>query len=306
MTPTITTTQSLVGTTQPVSPVATGNVAQADFMMLLAQIVGQPAQQAITPLATPMTSLPRSTSDLVESEDIAQPDAAELLALALPFIGRDSAFDAQTVSSGGAMLNGMTQRIEQNATRAAFDVQLVTDMIQGKQVATSEVTIAEGDVFQLPIASPESAQAHKAHAASDMISRPIHVPVGNAQWADELGARLTTMTEQGRHAASLRLSPEHLGPLEIRISIRDDQASVWFGAAHADTRAAIEHALPRLRDMFEAQGMSLADAGVFHEAPREQPHCQANKASADSHTSSADEPTSIPVRVNIGLVDAYA
>jgi flagellar hook-length control protein FliK len=113
------------------------------------------------------------------------------------------------------------------------------------------------------------------------------------------------MTEQGKQAASLRLSPEHLGPLEIRIAITDERASVWFGAAHADTRAAIEHALPRLREMFEAQGMSLADAGVYEQAPREQPELtrQSNLGAGESKEA---EGQGVQVRVNLGLIDAYA
>ena len=113
-------------------------------------------------------------------------------------------------------------------------------------------------------------RTRNAHAHS-AIDRPVHSPVGSAAWADEIGTRVVMMTESGNHTASLKLSPEHLGPLEINITVRDDKASVWFGAAHADTRAAIETALPRLREMFEAQGLSLADAGVFREPPREQP-----------------------------------
>ena len=87
---------------------------------------------------------------------------------------------------------------------------------------------------------------------------------------------MSLMVDRNQHAVSLRLSPEHLGPLEVRISITDDKASVWFGAAHADTRAAIENALPRLREMFTAQGLSLADAGVFREPPRDQTACAAD------------------------------
>ena len=117
--------------------------------------------------------------------------------------------------------------------------------------------------------------------ADQVISRSVHAPVGSAAWADEIGSRLTLMAEHGRHTASIRLSPEHLGPLEVRITMQDDQASVWFGAAHADTRAAIETALPRLRELFASQGLSLTDAGVSHEAPR-------------GHREQGNSPTTLP------------
>jgi flagellar hook-length control protein FliK len=136
------------------------------------------------------------------------------------------------------------------------------------------------------------------------MTRPVHQPVGSAAWADEIGTRVVMMTESGNHTASLKLSPDHLGPLEINITVRDDKASVWFGAAHADTRAAIETALPRLREMFEAQGLSLADAGVFREPPREQGAVKNSMTSAGQ--GEATDEVTVTSRTRLGLVDAYA
>ena len=136
-------------------------------------------------------------------------------------------------------------------------------------------------------------------------SRPLQHHVGTQAWADELGSRLTLMTDKGQHTASIRLSPEHLGPLEIRIAMRDDQASVWFGAAHAYTRAAIEHALPRLRELFAEQGMSLADAGVSREPPQQTP-TELNTASGRGNDSGVADESASPIRMQVGLLDAYA
>lgn len=296
MTPTIGTNLP-GGSAQSNAPSPTPSAAPTDFMMLLAQIVGQPAQQAITPIPT-QTALAGQATDASHSDETSPVDAAQILPLALPLAASQGAFgtDLQNVGEDGGSKVGA-------AARAMLDVKLVTDMIQAEQPGAPELS-ADGEVFQLPLNGVESA-SQKLHRTDD-VTRPIQAPVGNAQWADELGARLTTMTEQGRHAASLRLSPEHLGPLEVRISIRDDQASVWFGAAHADTRAAIEHALPRLREMFEAQGMSLADAGVFHEAPREQPELAHGRRSHGTEGHAEEHATAAPVRVSVGLVDAYA
>jgi flagellar hook-length control protein FliK len=94
--------------------------------------------------------------------------------------------------------------------------------------------------------------------------------VGSPRWAEELGSRLVLMTTRGHQEGSLTLSPEHLGPLEVRISVNQNTAQVWFGAQHADTRAALAEALPRLREMFAEAGMSLGQAGVSQEAPRRQ------------------------------------
>jgi flagellar hook-length control protein FliK len=114
------------------------------------------------------------------------------------------------------------------------------------------------------------------------------------------------MVEQGKHTASLRLSPEHLGPLEIQISMHDDQASVYFGAAHADTRAALESALPKLREMFAAQGLSLVDAGVHREPPRQQPNPAPQSSSSSNFAGEGGEQSAAATHVRLGLLDAYA
>ncbi len=181
------------------------------------------------------------------------------------------------------------------------ELQMVTDMIEG-ELALARDAQTTLETFQLPASQVE--QTAPKHTMTLDTQRAVHSPVGSSQWADELGSRLTLMTEQGKQAASLRLSPEHLGPLEIRIAITEERASVWFGAAHADTRAAIEHALPRLREMFEAQGISLADAGVYEQAPREQPELTRHSGLGANDTQEAEAERS-EVRVNLGLVDAY-
>jgi flagellar hook-length control protein FliK len=114
------------------------------------------------------------------------------------------------------------------------------------------------------------------------------------------------MTQNGLETGSLRVSPEHLGPVEVKISVHKGDASVWFGATHPDTRAALEQALPRLREMFASQGMTLADSGVSREPPRNQTKSQTPQSiSAVSAIGSADVSTVAASRMSLGLVDTY-
>jgi flagellar hook-length control protein FliK len=149
-----------------------------------------------------------------------------------------------------------------------------------------------------------------AHRAADMApqaaSAEVKTPVGAQGWSDEIGTHLAIMAANGREAASLRLSPEHLGPLEIQISVKDGQANVVFGASNPDTRNALEQSLPRLREMFAAQGLTLGNANVSREAPRD-----SYKPSSHGSTSrgSSDAPAEIGVKSvtlsRLGLVDTY-
>src|SRR5262249_7171938 len=101
------------------------------------------------------------------------------------------------------------------------------------------------------------------------------------------------MAQNGNESASLRLSPDHLGPMEVRISMNDGQASVWFGAANAAKRSALNQSLPQLREMFASQGMMLADAGVFKEAPRQQGKSSTFGNSDNARPSEAAAPAAV-------------
>ena len=91
--------------------------------------------------------------------------------------------------------------------------------------------------------------------------------------------------------------------------MQSGQASVWFGATHADTRAALEQALPRLRELFAGAGMSLSDSGVFREPPQQQ-QAQSAAVAGNSPSPSVDTAASAAVtqvtHVRLALLDTYA
>ncbi len=135
-------------------------------------------------------------------------------------------------------------------------------------------------------------------------------PVGSNAWNDELGGRLTWMAQQGIESASLQLSPEHLGPVQVSISVHNGQASVWFGAAQPDTRTALQQSLPQLRLLFANQGLTLADAGVSREPPRGQSQRSAPRGAAPVASigaASSDSAAGVAMAAaGLGLVDTYA
>ncbi len=81
-------------------------------------------------------------------------------------------------------------------------------------------------------------------------------------WGDELSNRMAWMVRQDIKVANLRLNPADLGPVEIRIQIKNEQVDVHFNSTHAQVRDAIEVAVPRLRDMFGEQLLRLDNVNV--------------------------------------------
>lgn len=98
----------------------------------------------------------------------------------------------------------------------------------------------------------------------------LAVPVRQAGWDQALGERVLWMAKGGVQEATVQLHPRHLGPIEVRISVHQDQASVAFTAHNPVTRDALEAALPRLREMMGDNGLSLVQSEVSQQSPEQQ------------------------------------
>ena len=94
----------------------------------------------------------------------------------------------------------------------------------------------------------------------------IAEPFGKPAWAQGMGKQILWMANQNISSAEIRLNPAHLGPIEVRLDISDDQINVALSSRHAVVREAMEMALPKLREMFDSNGMSLADTDISHQS----------------------------------------
>jgi flagellar hook-length control protein FliK len=81
-------------------------------------------------------------------------------------------------------------------------------------------------------------------------------------WQQELGDKLIWMHKQSMPSAELRLNPEHLGPILVKIDVSHEQATVAFTTQHLAVKEAIEAAIPKLREMLGGQQLNLADVNV--------------------------------------------
>ncbi|AEG01331.1 flagellar hook-length control protein FliK [Methylomonas methanica] len=87
-------------------------------------------------------------------------------------------------------------------------------------------------------------------------------PFGDSAWNQELGDKLIWMHKQDMPSVQLRLNPEHLGPIVVKIDVNHDQATVAFTAQHMAVKDAIEAAIPKLREMLGGQQLNLVDVNV--------------------------------------------
>lgn len=172
--------------------------------------------------------------------------------------------DTPTKDVGTAVLTARRQVGREGVKQIDLQVDsAVMSMLQRPRMA-----LTEGAPTPLPLPAPEF---------NGNNSLPFDGPDVGAALASHLGQLLAS----GGHEAVVRLAPDEFGVLEVRVTLRDGQVNVAFGAAVAQTRAVLEQALPQLRDLLGAAGLRLNDASIVSQLARaaERPVGLASRAS---------------------------
>ena len=110
---------------------------------------------------------------------------------------------------------------------------------------------------QLPAGALQQAAAAAAVPADKLMGR-----VGTPAWDQQLGQKVEWMAAGGDQTATLTLNPPDLGPLQVVLTVTNDQADAAFMSAQPEVRQALEAALPRLRDMMSEAGIAFGNATV--------------------------------------------
>lgn len=161
--------------------------------------------------------------------------------------------------------------------------ELLAGVEQGAKFDKLLAQVKDGRDTVLPGLQPASAQpagptGDTGALGKALLSMPVPQRVGDSGWGAAIGERLVWMAKGEMQRAELKLTPPNLGPLEIRLTVNDDKASVAFVSHHAATRDAIEAALPRLREMLAQDALQLVRADVGGGQPD---HREASAGAAD-------------------------
>jgi flagellar hook-length control protein FliK len=129
-------------------------------------------------------------------------------------------------------------------------------LTDGSEVKTS-AGIA-GDIARMSAAVRNDAASSTVPANQASMQKHLSDP----GWHQELGEKLIWMNKQSTPSVELRLNPEHLGPVLIKIDVSQDQATVAFTTQHQAVKEAIEAAIPKLKEMLQGQQLNLTDVNV--------------------------------------------
>lgn len=171
--------------------------------------------------------------------------------------------------------------------------------------STSQNTIdmtALGNLAATAPIVPSGTSATGAHNLS------TNAPVGSSGFAKELGQQITWLSGQEVKQAQIRLNPQDLGPLDVKVSVEHGRVDVAFMTQHPAATAAVQQGLDQLNQMLGGQGLSLGHATVGQHAQQQfgAQQGQQAQASGDASDEAADTPVATATRVAVGLVDAFA
>jgi flagellar hook-length control protein FliK len=169
----------------------------------------------------------------------------------------------QSKSMGTAVTGQGANPASATAALRAVAGGLETTGIQVNPSAAGATALSAGQ----PPLNPGLEQPGKMASAAPP---PLDLPLGHKGWAQAMGERVLWMVGNRLQGAEIRITPPHLGPIDIRLSINNDQASVSFAAHHGVVREALEAGIPRLREMLGESNLQLVNVDVGHRDANQQ------------------------------------
>ena len=148
------------------------------------------------------------------------------------------------------------------------------------------------------------------HAASG--ANPLVAPrtFDQAAWSEALARQVAATATAAARETGVRLEPEGLGPIEVRVRVEAERVDVRFAIEHPVTVNMVRAALPDLERLLAQSGMSLGQANVAqqnangreHAAPRTHASGARGEIEDASSTSAAID---MRPRTRVGLLDDF-
>ena len=140
------------------------------------------------------------------------------------------------------------------------------------------VNEASATGFALPAAHVKADNAVPQVAIAAYLDSP--------EWKPAFASSVKVLVDDGISAATLQLNPAEFGPIDVRIVMNDKRADVTFLVSNPDANAALQSALPELREQLARGGIELGQTSV------------------GAHTQNPRQPGDTPRRQSQGSPDA--
>jgi len=267
------------------------------MLALLNGLAGAPAAPATAPAPT-TEALPPG---LLRGDAVAtapDPRGGNATAPVLPTLAGAQATTAAEGDATAAFAMAMGAAASADSTTDAPDAGLDTTAI--------------GDTTPTSLPSVSTMTNHplsRMTAAAVAANAPLVMDDG---FEDGFSSRIAWMADQKVGHAEIRVTPDHLGAIDVRLQLDGNRVNAEFHSAQPDVRHALESSLPRLRDMLGQQGLQLGQADVGQRQAQQQPSNGQASSPFGGGSDRSDAPNDAgwsrgpAVRASRGLLDEYA
>jgi flagellar hook-length control protein FliK len=187
-----------------------------------------------------------------------------------------------------------------------------------KEVAGKELSIKESAINEVAIPAnfQSTTQINTTEAMKQVgSSNTINAYPGKTGWDQAISQKVVWMLGAEEQSATLTLNPPDLGPLQVVINVRNDQADTTFISDNAEVRQALQDGMDNLRNKMSESGIQLGQANVNSGGQMQQQFQQASQhkgLGAQQDVGSNAAPVEMKsgsqriARVANGLVDTFA
>lgn len=135
----------------------------------------------------------------------------------------------------------------------------------------------------------------------------VDSPAGAPGFAQELGQQVAWLGGQEIKQARIRLHPEELGQLDVKVSVAHDRVDVTFAVQHPAAVHAVQQTLPQLDSLLAQHGLALGHAEVGQQqAGGEHSRGQSAGGSVDGAENDGLAAIAASTPAVLGLLDMFA
>jgi flagellar hook-length control protein FliK len=307
------TTAPSAATAAPSSPTA---ATLPSAVLAVAKSAAAPKSEVPTPLGN--ADVRAATAD--DEAPGADSNPATVLASVGPTLATGAATASRgrerSDSNGGAETTS-PRSVALGRPGAAPVAEAIESRGRSETVATPLATNGFATLMAHPDAAAHSAPTRNTASPAPLqasFEAPLSASLNSPEFAPALGVQLSTLVRNGIPEARLHLNPAELGPIAVQIELDGRNAQVVMSAAHADTRQALEQAMPHLVQTLSDAGFTMSGGGVFQQ-PQSRPDSgpamtPAQRARRDAEVVADGLGGALPqastARVQRGVVDLYA
>jgi flagellar hook-length control protein FliK len=146
---------------------------------------------------------------------------------------------------------------------------------------------------------------------ADLPNAPaVTVPLDSPDWGQKVAESVHWAVNQNLTHAQISLNPDHLGPLEIRLSLAGNEATVWFGTHSHAAADALAASSGHLRSLLGQAGFAQVNVDVSRQSGQQSAFAgssyRAGRSGLPAAVTAEGEPLRAPRSTPRSVLDAYA